>query len=114
MTECLFCRIVRKEVPCRMVFEDEGVLAFHDILPHAPVHVLVVPKKHVVRLSDLESTKGDLLARVQDTVRRLADHFSVNESGFRWVANNGPDAGQAVGHLHFHFLAGRRFSWPPG
>lgn len=97
-----------------MVFEDEGVLAFHDIQPQAPVHVLVVPKKHVVRLADVDASEGDLLARLQGAVRRLAAEFSVNESGFRWVANNGPDAGQAVAHLHFHFLAGRRFSWPPG
>lgn len=114
MTDCLFCRIVRKEVPCQAVFEDEAVLAFCDIQPQAPVHVLVIPKKHVARLADLTSEDTALLARVQDSVRRLADHFSVNESGFRWVVNSGPDAGQAVNHLHFHFLAGRRFSWPPG
>lgn len=114
MAECLFCRIVRKEVPCRLVFEDEGVLAFHDIQPQAPVHVLVIPKKHVARLADMDPNDSDLLARVQGAARRLADHFSVNESGFRWVANSGPDAGQAVDHLHFHFLAGRRFTWPPG
>jgi histidine triad (HIT) family protein len=89
-------------------------MAFHDVQPQAPVHVLVVPKKHVARLFDLDPDDRELLARVQGAVRRLADHFSVNESGFRWVTNNGADAGQAVGHLHFHFLAGRRFTWPPG
>lgn len=112
MNDCLFCRIVRREIPAGIVYEDGAVLAFRDIHPQAPTHVLIVPKTHVARAMDLTdpALAGALLA----AARKIASDFSVDEKGFRLVVNNGPDAGQAVDHLHVHLLAGRRLGWPPG
>ncbi len=114
MSECLFCRIIKKEIPASVVFENEAVLAFKDLHPQAPVHALIIPKKHVARALDLSPEDAPLLGEIYQAAKALADQFSVRESGFRLVVNNGPDAGQAVSHLHVHFLAGRRLGWPPG
>lgn len=114
VTDCLFCRIARKEIPAEVVFDAGGVLAFKDLHPQAPVHVLIIPKKHVARVLDLSTEDALLLGEIHQAAKRLAEQFSVRDSGFRLVVNNGPDAGQAVGHLHYHFLAGRRLGWPPG
>lgn len=114
MSDCLFCKIARKEIPAQIVFDEGDVLAFSDIHPQAPVHVLVIPKKHVASVLDLSMEDTAFLAQVHRVAALLADRFSVRDSGFRLVVNNGADAGQAVGHLHYHFLAGRRLGWPPG
>jgi histidine triad (HIT) family protein len=105
---------VRKEVPAQVVLDEGAVIAFKDLHPQAPVHVLIVPKKHVARVLDLSTKDAPVLGEIHAAAGKLADLFSVRESGFRLVVNNGPDAGQAVSHLHFHFLAGRRLGWPPG
>ena len=112
MQECLFCRIVRREIPAQIVHEDEQALVFKDITPQAPTHLLVVPKKHLGSLS--ASTDGDalLLGHLQRVACRLAE--SAKLSSFRLVTNNGKGAGQSVDHLHYHLLAGRPMSWPPG
>jgi len=109
--ECIFCRIVAKEVPSRLVYEDDAMVAFNDLNPAAPLHVLVVPRRHVGRLADLddEALAGKLLL----AAARIAKDAGHGES-FRVVVNNGAGGGQSVFHVHLHVLGGRRFSWPPG
>ncbi len=112
--DCLFCRIVAGEVASDRVHEDELVIAFRDIAPRAPIHILLIPRAHIASALDLTSADGDLLGRLFEVAGRLARKEGVAESGYRIVTNVGPDAGQSVPHLHFHLLGGRRFSWPPG
>ncbi len=109
---CLFCRIVRSDIPADVVAETEQALAIRDINPEAPVHVLVVPKSHVASLIELkdEAELGHLMA----FATRVAVEQGVGESGFRTVVNTGADGGQTVNHLHIHVLGGRRMAWPPG
>ncbi len=111
MVDCVICRIVAGGIPARLVHQDDRAIAFHDINPQAPFHVLVVPRVHIPRLADLddEALGGHLLG----VVRKVAADAGYEEN-FRIVVNNGDLAGQAVGHLHLHVLAGRRFTWPPG
>jgi histidine triad (HIT) family protein len=108
--DCLFCRIVAGKIPATVVYEDDDVLAINDVFPRAPFHVLVVPRKHVARLSDLddETLGGKLLQG-----GRVTRQGNVGED-FRLVVNNGDQAGQTLPHLHLHVLAGREFAWPPG
>ena len=110
--KCVFCRIVRKEIPAKLLFENDHVFAFHDIHPQAPVHVLVIPKVHLDSLQDLASAElsAELLQGVREVVRRL----DLGQAGFRTVINTGRDGGQSVDHLHLHVLAGRQLGWPPG
>lgn len=111
MDDCLFCRIVAGKIPATVVYEDDHVMAINDVFPRAPFHVLVVPRKHVEKLSDLED---ELLGgRLLQAVRRVARQGGVGDN-FRLVVNNGDNAGQNVLHLHFHVLGGREFAWPPG
>lgn len=110
---CLFCKIAAKEIPAKILFETDDVVAFHDINPVAPIHVLVIPKKHVVSVGEAAPEDEALLGKVLLAARRVADELGVNE-GFRIVANTGPAAGQSVFHLHAHVLGGRPLSWPPG
>jgi histidine triad (HIT) family protein len=113
MTEsCLFCRIVRKEIPAAIVWEDAHALAFRDIDPKAPTHVLVIPKVHVASLND--ATDPMMLGRLLLAAREIAAEEGIAESGYRVVLNTGAGAGQTVFHLHVHLLGGRRLSWPPG
>jgi histidine triad (HIT) family protein len=112
MADCLFCRIVRREIPAAIVFEDEQALVFKDVRPQAPTHVLVIPKKHLGSLLDASDEDAALLGHLQATARRFAQ--SAKLSSFRLVANNGKGAGQTVDHLHYHVLAGRPMEWPPG
>ena len=114
MAECLFCKIVEKEVPARFVHESPGVVAFKDIHPQAPVHLLIVPKKHMAQAMDLTAGDADLLGEIFLVAQALAKKFSVDKEGFRLVVNNGANAGQAVDHLHVHLLGGRPLGWPPG
>lgn len=111
-SECLFCRIVAGEIPAKIVDETPGCLAFRDVNPAAPVHILVVPKKHVGSL--IESNDPSLLGEMLDMVRRLAVSEGVSETGYRTVINTNADGGQSVNHLHAHLLGGRKMSWPPG
>jgi histidine triad (HIT) family protein len=114
MTDCLFCRIVAGEIPATIVYEDGDIVAFRDIQPQAPVHVLVVPRKHIARFADLDEEDEALVGRLARAVARIAAQEGVLESGYRTVVNNGPDAQQSVPHLHMHVIAGRPMSWPPG
>lgn len=114
MTQCLFCRIIRREIPGRIVYEDDAVLAFEDINPQAPVHILVVPKKHIDSLSNLSTTDKELMGSLFLIVNNLAKTNNLAREGFRTVINTGPNGGQTVYHLHVHLLGGRQMTWPPG
>jgi histidine triad (HIT) family protein len=113
MTDCLFCKIVAKEIDADVVAETDNVLAFRDINPGAPTHVLVIPKQHIASAQELESTHGDLLAEIFGLMAQIAESEGLT-GGHRLVTNVGSDAGQSVHHLHFHVLGGRPMSWPPG
>lgn len=110
---CLFCKIVAREIPSQLVHEDEHTVAFRDLRPVAPTHVLVIPKKHVAALSDTTDDDVALLGHLLATARKVAKQEKL-DTGFRLVVNTGPDAGQSVFHVHVHVLGGRALSWPPG
>ena len=112
--DCLFCRIVRREVPAKVLFESERVLAFEDIRPQAPVHALVVPKAHFASLDEAPDGSEALLGEVLFAAREVARTKGVAGSGYRVVLNTGRDSGQEVFHIHFHVIGGRRLAWPPG
>ena len=109
---CLFCRIGRREIPAKIAYEDDDVLAFHDVAPKAPTHVLVIPKRHVAGLSGTAAAHAAELGACLAAVARLAKTLGL--TSYRVVPNDGPDAGQSVFHLHFHLMGGRAFAWPPG
>jgi len=111
---CIFCRIAAGEIPASRVLEDEHLVAFHDLNPKAPVHVLVVPREHVESVGTATEARAELLGRMLLACRRVAEQCGVAGGGFRVVLNTGPDAGQTVPHLHAHVLGGRVLSWPPG
>ena len=105
---CIFCKIVAGEIPCDKVYEDDKVICFNDIAPQAPIHVLVVPKKHVANILDLSDDK-DMLNDISNGIKNVAKELGIDQSGFRTVINTGKDGGQTVDHLHFHILAGKVF-----
>lgn len=111
--DCLFCRIASGEVPSDRVFEDPEVIAFRDVAPRAPTHVLVIPRRHVPDVRSLTDEDAALLAALFSALRRVAESERLAH-GYRIVTNTGPDSGQSVDHLHFHLLGGRQMSWPPG
>jgi histidine triad (HIT) family protein len=111
---CLFCEIVAGRIPSRVVYQDETVLAFHDIRPEAPVHVLLIPKKHITSLLDLQPEDDALVGGLVRRARDLAHELGLAERGFRLVFNAGADAGYSVFHIHLHLLGGRGLGWPPG
>ena len=109
----IFQRIIDKEVPAKIIYEDEFCLAFHDVNPQAPTHVLLIPKRDIKSLADVGVDDQMVLGHLMLVVRKLAEQLELND-GYRLVANCGPDAGQSVDHLHFHLLGGRALKWPPG
>jgi histidine triad (HIT) family protein len=111
---CLFCQIAAGNIDADIVRTGQLTLAFRDIRPQAPVHVLIVPKEHLASIAELTEEHGDLLVEVAQMVKWIAEAEGVAESGYRVVTNTGPDGGQTVDHLHFHLLGGRRMTWPPG
>jgi histidine triad (HIT) family protein len=112
MAECIFCRIAAGEIPARVVRRDETLVAFHDVSPVAPTHVLVVPRRHVPALAATTAEDAGLLGRLLDAAREIAAELGLD--GYRVVINNGETAGQSVLHLHLHLIGGRRLHWPPG
>jgi histidine triad (HIT) family protein len=111
---CLFCRIARRELPAQILFETADVVAFEDIRPKAPVHVLIIPKLHFASLNDAPEGSERLIGELLQAARRAAKEKGVAETGYRIVLNTGRDSGQEVPHLHFHVIGGRPLSWPPG
>jgi histidine triad (HIT) family protein len=114
MPDCLFCRIVAGAIPSQKVFEDEHVIAVRDINPQAPVHVLLLPKRHIASILDAKESDSGLLGRIALVAVTIARQEGLAERGFRLLTNTGPDGGQAVAHMHFHLLGGRKMGWPPG
>ena len=114
MEDCLFCRIAAGEIPSDKVYEDEQVLAFRDINPQAPVHVLVIPKKHIRDVGDIIPEDGALIAHLFEVVGILADRLGIAEDGYRVVSNVGTYGQQSVPHLHLHVMGGRQMTWPAG
>lgn len=115
MSDCIFCKIAEKAVPADIVYEDDGVIAFRDLDPKAPSHVLVIPKKHIASLIELSGEDAALLGHIMcEVIPSVARREGFAEKGFRVVTNIGEDGGQTVGHLHIHLLGGRAMKWPPG
>ena len=112
--DCLFCKIAAGEIPAQVVYTDEHALAFRDINPQAPTHVLVIPRRHVASLADASDADEPLLGRLFLTAARVAAQEGLTEGGYRTVVNTGAGAGQSVFHIHLHVLGGRPLSWPPG
>ncbi|NOZ28185.1 MAG: histidine triad nucleotide-binding protein [Chloroflexi bacterium] len=112
--DCIFCRIVRREAYGDIVYQDEEVTAFRDINPQAPVHILIVPNRHIPAVSALQPEDAALIGRLFLIARDLAEQEGIARGGYRLVLNNGPEAGQSVYHIHLHLLGGRRMRWPPG
>jgi histidine triad (HIT) family protein len=113
MNDCIFCRIVKGEIPSKKVYEDEHTYAFEDLDPKAPTHVLVVPKKHIRGLKEAEETDAEVVGRCHLAAAKIAKQRGI-EDGYRTVLNVGPGSGQSVFHMHVHLLGGRKLAWPPG
>ncbi|WP_307999761.1 histidine triad nucleotide-binding protein [uncultured Gemmiger sp.] len=114
MADCLFCKIAAGDIPSNKLFEDDQLLAFYDIDPQAPVHFLVIPKRHIDSAAVLTEDDAALLGHIYAVIAQLAARLGIAENGYRVVTNVGADGGQSVKHLHFHVLAGRSLAWPPG
>lgn len=110
--DCLFCKVIQGEIPCKKEYEDDDIFALHDINPQAPVHVLVIPKKHIEKIDTLEMADAGVIDKVIFGAKKIA--ASHGWTDYRLVFNNGPQAGQTVYHIHLHLLSGRRMNWPPG
>ncbi len=113
-SECLFCRIVAGEIPADVVRESDRLVAFRDVNPQAPTHILLIPKDHIESVADLSEHHAETLTDIMQAATQLAGADGIAESGWRLVTNVGPDGGQSVFHLHFHLLGGRQMAWPPG
>jgi histidine triad (HIT) family protein len=112
--DCLFCRIVAMEIPAEIVYEDDTVMAFRDISPKAPVHILLIPREHITSAASLTEASGPMLGRLFAVAAQLARDEGIAKNGFRITTNSGTAAGQSVRHLHFHLMGGRQMGWPPG
>lgn len=114
MTNCLFCRIVQGDIPADIVYQDDDVIAFNDIEPQAPTHILIIPRKHISTLNDLTPQDQAVAGKLLLTAKKIAADLGIADDGFRVVMNCNEDGGQSVYHIHMHLLAGRKLTWPPG
>lgn len=114
MSDCIFCKIVDKKIPAKIVYEDDKIMAFEDLNPVGPVHVLIIPKLHIKSLNEVSEENQELISHLMVKVKEIAEKMNVFEDGYRLVANCGELGGQDVGHLHFHLISGRQMQWPPG
>ncbi len=114
MEECIFCKIINKDLPASVIYEDERMIAFDDINPQAPVHVLLIPKEHFPSLNEIPEEKKDVLSHLLIKAREIAQEKGIAERGYRIVLNTARESGQDVLHIHFHLLGGRQMTWPPG
>ncbi len=112
--DCIFCSIAEKKIPSTIVYEDENFLAFKDINPEAPVHILVIPKKHIKSVDHVQEEDLAVLNKIYFVIQKITKEQGISETGYRVVTNVGGDGGQTVDHLHFHILGGRNLQWPPG
>ena len=113
MGDCVFCKIAEKEIPSNIVYEDDQIICFHDLEPQAPVHVLIIPKKHIASMDDVSADDLELMGYIMTKVKEIAKTLGL-ENGYRLVNNCGEDGFQTVKHLHFHLLGKRKMTWPPG
>lgn len=111
---CIFCKIARKEIPAKILFESARIVAFEDLKPQAPFHVLIIPKRHIARVSDIQKQDAVLIGELFLAAKDIAGNNGIESSGYRLVANCNKDAGQEVFHIHLHLMGGRKFTWPPG
>ncbi|AKA70655.1 histidine triad nucleotide-binding protein [Clostridium scatologenes] len=114
MEDCIFCKIIKGEIPCEKVYEDDIVLSFKDISPGAPAHILIIPKKHISSLNELTDEDSKIVAHVFVVLKEIVKKLGIDKTGYRIVSNCGEDGGQSVPHIHFHVLGGRNLQWPPG
>ncbi len=112
--DCLFCKIVEKKIPADIVYESEDIIAFKDIEPKAPIHCLIIPKKHISTINDIDESNSNIIGLMYEAAAQLARTLNVDKDGYRVVMNCNSNGGQTVYHIHLHFLAGRQLSWPPG
>jgi len=114
LDNCVFCQLLDKKLPSKMEFEDENLAVFWDINRQAPIHLLIVPKKHIEKFSDFTNADREIMCDMMSTARKMAEKLNLTEKGFRLIINEGKDAGQSIFHIHMHLLSGRRLMWPPG
>ena len=114
MSDCIFCKIANGEIPTNYIYEDDMVVAFNDIAPQAPEHIIIIPREHISSALQLDDANADVVGHIFKVASKIARDKGFAENGFRIVNNCGKDGGQTVGHLHFHVLAGRNIGWPPG
>jgi len=114
MADCIFCRIASGEISSKLVYQDEDVLAFHDLNPQAPVPIIIIPRAHIPRVNDIKEDNKALIGKLFIVAKKIAREKKIDSSGFRLVMNCNKDAGQEVFHIHLHLLGGRQFKWPPG
>lgn len=114
MDDCIFCKIVSGDIPAEIVYQDDDVLAFRDLNPQAPTHALMIPRRHISTLNDLQDSDAELMGKLVLAAARVARQEGFDEAGYRTVLNCNADAGQTVFHIHLHLLGGRRMTWPPG
>lgn len=112
--DCLFCKIAQGQIPADVVYEDDEIMAFRDIAPQAPTHILLIPKSHIPTINDVDAQHQNLVGRLVVSARKLANEHHIDEDGYRLVFNVNQHGGQAVYHIHLHLLGGRQLSWPPG
>ena len=111
---CVFCRIIRKEIPSRIIFNEDEIISFEDLNPQAPIHVLVIPKRHITSLSEIKEQDVNLVGQLFWVAHRIAKERGLSADGYRALINTGPAGGQTVDHIHVHLLGGRQMTWPPG
>ena len=114
MDNCLFCKIVAGEIPCKKVYENKSIIAFQDIDPKAPIHILVIPKKHIRSINELKKSDKGLAGELLLAAQKISEIEEIDESGFRTIFNTNEDGGQTVYHIHMHIMGGRKMTWPPG
>ncbi len=114
MEDCIFCKIIKGEIPSEKVYEDNLILAFNDLTPQAPVHILIVPKEHISSANEIDDTNSKVIGRIFEAISKIAKEKGFDKNGYRVVNNCGEDGGQTVDHIHFHLLAERQLQWPPG
>ena len=112
--DCIFCKIINNEIPSNKIYEDDKVLAFHDISKEAPIHFLVIPKEHIQSANEINSKNADIISHIFVVINKIVKELGIDESGYRIVNNCGKDGGQTVNHIHFHVLGQRDLKWPPG
>ncbi|MDU4737373.1 histidine triad nucleotide-binding protein [Clostridium sp.] len=112
--DCIFCKIAEGEIPSKKLYEDEKVIAFHDISPEAPIHFLVIPKKHIKSVNEVNEENANIISHIFLVINKLVKELNIAEIGYRIVNNCGKDGGQTVDHMHFHVLGQRELKWPPG